>query len=397
MAMKHLLLFSVLLASSVAAQAADTVPPYQAQITAARQRSALGNYAGAEDAYRAALDLESQSVGAGSAIAAQTTLELALQVSNQGRFDEAATLFRQVTPAINAMPAADMKARLASYLALDAANRRDYENALKFSRQVTAERRAAVEASRTTDTGFGGVGVASADAEAELAHALRIDAEMAMRLGDYPAAEAAAQEALYIMTGQPGMPLAWRADIVLLMGQINARLGKVVVAEHDLIQATEMDRKLFGDAGPTAMAELELGKFYSDQQLYPAALASYRKGFADLHSDPALHVRLMPDQVVPFLTAATAAPDRNDADIYRVSQFVETGVEGQAIARVAARQAVTDPALQKALADVEDGERKLAGLRAALAVERATPATDRDPAQERVPDCRCRNGAHAER
>ncbi|HEY5085624.1 MAG TPA: tetratricopeptide repeat protein, partial [Rhizomicrobium sp.] len=215
---------------------------HMSQISLARQSSALGDFPGAEDAYRNALDVESRLFGDDSPAVAQTTLELALQVSNQQRFDEASALFRQAIPAINAMPGAEERTRLASYLALDAANRRDYGNALKYARQATAARRADVEAATTTAPGFGGVAVASAQQEAELAHALRIDAEMAMRLGDYPAAEAAAEEALYIMTGQPGMPLAWRADIVLLMGEINAHLGKVVVAEHDLVQAVEMDR-----------------------------------------------------------------------------------------------------------------------------------------------------------
>ena len=363
---------------------------YLAQTALARQRSALGNFAGAETAYRDALDVEGRLFGDDSPAVALTTMELALQVSNQARPGEAAALFRRVTPAINAMPDAAVRARLSSYLALDAANRRDYASALKFSRAATAARRADVEAARTAAIGAGAVPAASVEQEAELAHALRIDAEMAMRLGDYPAAEAAAQEALYIMTGQPGMPLAWRADIVLLMGEINARLGKVVVAERDFVQAVEMDRKLFGGSGPTAGAELELAKFYSDQQLYPAALTAYRKAFADLDSESGGRAQLMPDQVAPFLAAGAssgltgAERVQADQDMVLAGQRIESGVEGQTIARVAARQAIADPNLKKQLADAEDAQRRLASLRMSLAVERAIPPADRDPAREKT-------------
>src|SRR5258708_20303706 len=89
-------------------------------------------------------------------------MELALQVSNQGRFDEADGLFRRAAPIIQALTSVDAPARLNSYLALDAANQRDFAKALAFARQATADRRAEVEAANGTNTagtiaGFSGL------------------------------------------------------------------------------------------------------------------------------------------------------------------------------------------------------------------------------------------------
>ncbi len=60
---------------------------------AGSQAAARGNYPAAEQAYRDALDIETRLFGPDSAAVGATLLELALQVSNQQRFDEAAALF----------------------------------------------------------------------------------------------------------------------------------------------------------------------------------------------------------------------------------------------------------------------------------------------------------------
>ena len=286
-----------------------TTRPIIAFVAQGRQLSGIGNFAGAETAYRGALDVETRLFGPDSAAVGEALIELALQVSNQSRFDEAAALFRRAAPILEAATSAAGRTRLASYRALDAANQRDYANALKYARDATIARRAEVEAAKTV-TADGSPAVAPAALEAELAHDLRIQAEMAMRLGNLPGALAAAQEALYIVTQQPGMPLTWRPDNDALMGEVNDRAGRVVVAERDFTDALAMYRRLYGDGGPTALAQLRLGKFYSDQQLYPASITAYRAAFAALAKDPVARSQIVADQIIPFLTAASAAGQR---------------------------------------------------------------------------------------
>ena len=122
-----------------------------------------------------------------------------------------------------------------------------------------------------------------------------------MRTGDLPGAEAAAQEALYIVTQQPELPLSWRPEMVSLMGEINARENRVAVAERDLQEAASMDKRIFGNGTATAMAQLRLGAFYADQQVYPAAIAAFRDAFKILDRDEIARVQIAADQITPFL------------------------------------------------------------------------------------------------
>ena len=359
------------------------------QLRAAGSRaSARGNYPVAEQDYRDALDIETRLFGPDSAAVGATLLELALQISNQQRFDEAAALFRRATPIIEAAPSPEIRARLASYRGLDAANQRHYEEALRYSRLDTAARQQAVDAVRNGGLDMNGnPPVVSTLLDGELAHALEIQAALELRNGNNAGAQASAEKALYIITAHPDLPLAWRADIVELMGEINARQGRVVVAEKDFTDALAMDRKLFGDGGPTIQALLQLGRFYSDEQLYPSAITSYREAFALLAKDPLTRSRLVVDQIIPFITAANAslgAADRAklEAEMFTASQVTDSGVAGQTIARMAARRAAETPALAAEVSAANDAMRARDETRMALAAEHAKTSDERDVKRE---------------
>jgi CHAT domain-containing protein len=374
------LFLSVALAA-VAAQAApapnaaDVAAEKQA-IETARLDSGADNFAGAEGEYRKLLVLETRMYGAGSPAVGETLAELALQVSNQGRFDEAAGLFRRAEPIIQATNSAAARARLASYQALDAANQRDYADALKFARQSTAERRAEVVSAQKAmqaQAENSGAPVIPPN-EGELAHSLRIEAEMALRLGDMANAEAASQEALWIVTQEPGLPLWWRADVVSLMGEVNEAEGRVTVAERDFLDARNLDKTIFGETAPTALADLRLGKFYSDQQLYPASIDAYHAAFAILAKDPIARSEVVSDQIVPFEAAANASNNPSlDSDMFRASQLANSGVADQVIAGVAAREAAGNAGLMAMIRQQQDAERARDTARVDLAAEFAKP------------------------
>lgn len=359
------------------------------QLRAAGSRaSAGGDYPAAEQAYRDALDIETRLFGPDSAAVGATLLELALQVSNQQRFDEAAALFRRATPIVEAAPSPEIRARLASYRGLDAANQRHYEEALTFARQDTLARQRAVDAVRNGGLDLNGnPPVVSTLLDGELAHALRVQAALELRMGNNAGAQAAAEKALYIITAHPDLPLAWRADIVALMGEINARQGRVVQAERNYTDALAMDRKLFGEGGPTIQALLQLGRFYSDEQIYPSSIASYREAFAMLAKNPLARRQVVADQIVPFLTAANASlggPDRArlEGEMFTAAQMTDSGVTGQTIARMAAQRAAETPALAAQVRATEDALRARDEARMALAAERAKTNDLRDAKRE---------------
>ncbi|MBA2589479.1 MAG: CHAT domain-containing protein [Alphaproteobacteria bacterium] len=359
------------------------------QLRAAGSRaSTAGNYPASEQAYRDALDIETRLFGPDSAAVGATLLELALQVSNQQRFDEAAALFRRATPIVEAAPSPEIRARLASYRGLDAANQRHYEEALTFARQDTLARQRAVDAVRNGGLDMNGnPPVVTTLLDGELAHALRVQAALELRMGNTAGAQASAEKALYIITAHPDLPLAWRADIVTLMGEINARLGRVVVAERNFTDALAMDRKLFGEGGPTIQALLQLGRFYSDEQIYPSSVASYREAFTLLAKNPLARSQVVADQIVPFLTAANASldgPDRArlEGEMFVAAQMTDSGVTGQTIARMAAQRAAETPALAAQVRATDDAIRGRDEARMALAAERAKTNDLRDAKRE---------------
>ena len=372
-------------ADIVSANAGD-FSGYAHLIEMGRLAGGSDDYAQAEAAYRNALAIETRLFGPDSTPVGETLAELALQVSNQGRFDEAQALFQRATPIIQGSSSDASRARLASYLALDAANRRDFADALKFARQATAARRAEVNSSNEA-AADGGPPV-PAMSRGELAHSLRIEAEMALRLGDLASAQASADEALWIISEEPGLPLWWRPDTVALMAEVNERAGRVVVAERDYQDALGLDKKLFGDTAPTARMELKVGAFYSDEQVYSSALTSYRAAFAILAKDSVARSEIVPDQIAPYITAAVAANTDHslDAEIFRASQLANSDVADQTIARVAARRASGDPALSALVSQADDAERVRDTARMNLAAEYAKPDDERDGTRERALD-----------
>jgi CHAT domain-containing protein/tetratricopeptide (TPR) repeat protein len=357
---------------------------YKQLVEIGRLYSGADNYAGAENAYRTALEIETRIFGPGGITVGETLAELGLQVSNQRRFDEAAALFRRATPIIQASPNVGARARLSSYLALDAANQRRFADALKFAQDATAARRA------EGGSGFAGGGdlPATAPSRGELAHSLQIEAEMAMRLDDLPAAQAAAEEALWIVSQEPGLPLWWRADAVLLMAELNERQGRVVVAERDFQDGLKLQQTLFGDSAPVARTELRIGKFYSDQQLYTASALRFRAAFAILAKDPVARSQIVPEQIAPFIAAASvlARDPRQrpllDAEIFRAVQFVESDVAGQTIVRASARLAAGNPSLADLIRQTQEAQRQRDNFRVDLAAEYAKPDDERRRARE---------------
>ncbi|MGQ0741552.1 MAG: CHAT domain-containing protein [Alphaproteobacteria bacterium] len=347
------------------------------------------NFAGAETAYRQALEIELRLFGDRSVIVGETLAELALQVSNQGRFQEASELFNRATPLIEGSASAPARARLASYRALEAANQRRFADALNFARQATLQRRAEIAAQggeESADPGAAAAGVS----RGELAHSLRIEAGMALRLDDTAGARAAAEEALWIVSQEPGLPLWWRPEILQLMGEINEREGRVVSAERSFKDALELDRKLFGDTAPTALAAIKLGRFYSGQRLWDASVTAYREAFTVLSKDRIARSQVVPDQIVPFIAAAEGLAKNDpakratlDAEAFRAIQLANSDVADQTIARAAARQAADDPQLAALIREAQDAARARDLARIELAAQFAKPQDERDAGRER--------------
>lgn len=341
------------------------------------------NFAASENAYRSALEIETRAFGPNSEGVGAILMELALQVSDQGRFDEAASLFRRADPIQQRSPKDALHARYFAYLALDAANQDKYEEALAYARQAIALRRGL-----TAPADSAAAGAAEADqntaALGELTHALRIEAAMELRLGEVDDAEASITEALETMSQVQDLPLSWRIEGLSLLGEIDAANGRDQSAKRALTGAVALGRRLFGSTAPTAQALLSLGRFEAQRQQDDEAVATYRAAFDIVAKDQIERAELMPDQITPFFESATALatqhPEQRDAlayDMFRASQFVNSGVAGQTIARASARLATDDPAIRDLIRQTQEAERARDQARLALANEQVKPGDER--------------------
>jgi CHAT domain-containing protein len=376
------------LPASVFQSSATDFSRYAQFIELARIYGGGNDFAAAETALRSALDIDTQLFGADSLPVGLALMELALQVSNQGRFDEAAGLFRRATPIVEGSPSADARARLNSYLALDAANQRQFVKALAFARQATADRRAGVEGTNDIAGAPAGLTGLPSISSGELAHSLRIEAEMALRLDDTAGAQAAAEEALWIISLEPGLALWWRPDVLSLIGEVNERQGRIPQAEKNFLDTINLRQRLFGDSAPVVLSELRVGRFYADQQLYGSALEHFEAAMKILENNPVARSRIVPDQLVPFLAASTLAPAdeqqraARDAEIFRATQLVNSDVADQAIARASVRVAASNPTLAALVRETQDAQRARDTARIDIAGEFAKPDDERNAARE---------------
>jgi tetratricopeptide (TPR) repeat protein len=153
---------------------------YNELMRSARVYNAGRNSAEAENAYRRALEIQTRIFGASSPGAGEALMALALEVSNQGRFEESASLFRRAEPILERSANVMDRARLSSYQALDAANQGRYREALQYAHNASTLRRTQVESALPGLDGISGA-QPSAVSRGELAHSLSIEAAMVWR------------------------------------------------------------------------------------------------------------------------------------------------------------------------------------------------------------------------
>jgi CHAT domain-containing protein len=129
-----------LIASQLAAHAfkAGDVGEYQRLMTLGARANLAENFATAETAYRAAFVLQQKALGRDNPDTVTALMHLALQVSNQGRFAEADTLFRQADALAPRASDKAAVARLRHYQALHALNEGHKEQALALLGQAEA-------------------------------------------------------------------------------------------------------------------------------------------------------------------------------------------------------------------------------------------------------------------
>ncbi|KIM00156.1 TPR repeat-contatining protein [Paramagnetospirillum magnetotacticum MS-1] len=354
----------------------------------ARLNNGMGNHAGAEQAYRRALDVQRKVFGDNDPGLGDTLMHLALEVSNQGRFVEAAELFRRAEPLVRkSITPLDMP-RLISYQALDAANRHSFAEARALAHQASLLRQTLM-ASEGGGQVAKGVLMDAFLARGELAQSLLVEASMSLRLDDVASAAVTAAEALSITGDSNNLPGGWRVQALSTMGLVLGRQGRYSEGEALLNEAVGLSQRLFGDGMPTVLAWAALGRFRAEQGRYTQAMQAFRQEFALLARHSAEGMRLGFEAASPFIVTALELAEQGGEErdvlldqVFSVLQLVQAGQQSDMVSHAALKFASGDERIAKMVAERQDSQRRRDEIRLSLASEAALPDDQRNGDRE---------------
>jgi CHAT domain-containing protein len=353
----------------------------------ARVANGKGRYADAEGLFRQALEVHGRLFSENDTTAAEIMMDLALNVSNQGRGDEAAALFRRAEPIMQRSANAADRARLATYLGYEAANRGDYANA-------QAQARTAAMIWQQVADGIGGGADAfnsapdtlRAAARGELAMALNLQALMALRQDDVTSAYAAASQALLIVNSTEGLPRWWRSDVLSTLGQVSVAQGRLSAAETYLRNALAQRHAISGESAATLRIRTLLGRAYQSEGMHTSAIIAYRDALKAARALPREAMVLTTEDLVPFAAAITDYAKTLDdakarqglyAEAFDAFQLVRSPVVDRTIAQASVRLSNANPDIAALLRQIQDQERAGDFARVKLAHEQSLPDGER--------------------
>jgi CHAT domain-containing protein len=356
----------------------------------AKVANANGDFQDAEQQLSKALSIQLRLLDANDPTIANTILDLALNISNQGRDEETLDLFRRVEPLAQQSTREADRARFASFQAYHAANLGRYEQALKFST-------AAVSAWRKLIVGpnlnFSIAGAAEneidprASEKGELALSLNLQANMALRAEEIELAEASASEALRLLDGTKGLPSWWKPDVLVTLGKISSAKGRLSAAETYLQTALEIRRFVSGDGAHNIPILIALAGAYQREAMNTSAIITYREifklikfnqnqGFYNLRAED-----LIPygRAVIAYANALTDDSQRQGlfAEAFDAFQLFRSGAAQQTLLRASELAVRKNEDLANTLSLIKSAERTSQFATLALNAETSLPDDQR--------------------
>ncbi len=378
------------MASYLAARAfsAGDIAQYESLMTAGLQANLAGRPDEAEKAYRAALALqEKQSGGKDTPASAAALMSVALQLSDEGHFEDAKTFFERAETALKADNAGQLdangQARLALYRGLNAININDPDAALPQLSRAEVLYRGQVPDAREVPSSrlkrmFGTTGLSLADTtsgaqpyatltEKEALLGVletRRNRAIAMRMGgDIDGAAVTARSAETFARANGLLSALYTARVHRTAGIADEAADAKPSALDELDAAVAAFKASQPRTRPTAEAELIHAAVLSRQGKPTEALAECRAA-AQLLIDTKDGVDF--ERMQPCLDIyAKAASDGDQtllAEMFTASQLTRGSVTDQEIRRTAVRLAAGDPKVSEAIRQQQDAEHMLADL-----------------------------------
>lgn len=369
---------------------ANSFAAYFDALASGQYYDTVADFSQSETEYRKALLVEDQVFGAGASTNPDVVMSLALEISNQGRYAEAADLFDKAAAlARQSIDPGDLP-RLLSYRAIDAANRNALTEALGNAQEATRQRLAATadesggpQAAANDILSFGNSSASSL--AIEVAQSLHMEAAIQLRLGHVVEAAAAADRALAITRGNRLAPPWWLAQFLETRSTIARIAGDAAGAVRYQGEAVRTWAAILPQSPPEGLARLALGRALFATGDMGEALAAYRAGFALLKGRNA---DVRPATVIGFLDVAERAiaadPALGDAlavEMFEAAQLARSGFTSRTVSLATARLAGGSQAVGAVIRQAQENERKRFALASQLNRVLAVQAELRDEAQ----------------
>ncbi len=375
---------------------AGDIAQYEGLMQAGLQANLAAKPEQAEKAYRAALNLQEKAQGKDSPAGAAAMMSLALQISVQGRFDDAQQFFTRAEGLINQPGAAQIdrngRARLALYLGLHALNQANPKAAIDrfqtaedaYKTQVPEAREIPLVSSRRrtiSGTSSGGVTLGDALANSQPYATLaekeallgileaRRDRAIALRLsGDAAQASAVGRSAERFAQANALTAPVYAARLYRTVGVNSAADEKIDDALSELSESVRAFRIAQPRTRPIAETQLAQAALYAKKGRTAEALEQCRSATALLKdTKDGVDFELMQPCLGVYAEAATAAGAAGQpmlSEMFAAAQLTRGSITDQEIRRTAVRLAAggADPKVSEAIRKQQDAEHALSDL-----------------------------------
>ena len=362
---------------------------YKQLMRDARVANSARKFEQSEALFRQALQLQTQLLGEDADALADTLMDLALDLSNNSRFDEANALLRRAESLVQKSSNDADRARYLTYLGYDAANRKEVDKALQYARNATQQWRKMIKGGgnpRAVLSPGAAEEAARAD-RGELAMALNLEANMALRNADLVGAQVAAAEAMQIINTTEGLPIWWKPDVLITLGEISLAQGRISAAETYLNTALAYRKQQMGNSVASLSVLTTLAAGYQAEGLHTSAIITYRDALKLAQAIPGGATgAFTAEQLVAFAGAVVdLAPTIKDlpsrqalyAEAFDAFQLLRGKLVEKTMAAASARMVSDDPAVQQLVGDLQTQERTRDAAKAELAYESTLPDNQR--------------------
>ncbi|MGR8932753.1 MAG: tetratricopeptide repeat protein, partial [Gammaproteobacteria bacterium] len=352
---------------------ANDIHSYYRLMQAGQFYNGIKDFKTAAERYRQALALQERIVTE-EATRIDPMMHLALEISNQGRFEEAELLFDRVETLLKNVSDENQEARYLSYKALHAANKRDFNQALEFAHRANQMRRDLVKQARERQLQIAGVSVAKSSETTptsilgkseepnpfDMVQSLYIEGAMLEKLGRVDEAEEHLREAKALWQRAYEIPPTWEPELVGLTARIAKAKGAHEEQSQLLTKAVSLWENVAPGERPSVINYLKLGDAYRQQGQLEQALSAFRNA---IELAKQRNGSLSFDQLAPFfktaLQTADALPDRKTqiyAEMFEAGQLIRSERTTETIAKAVARFSTAEGSAGEVMRDYQEAQ-----------------------------------------